>query len=165
MEFFASPKNTEVNLSFVEHAKLQRTQVFCSLHNVVAISYFEQTKPQLKTHGSRFKAAGTINRINRISKTRTIKMGCSNCVCKLFLYDALQCKFYKLLFRSIIRYSQGLFLSTISLGRISRSDSTFRRTSSTHAVTTACLFSSEACLIWKLMYSVKPEVESFFNLT
>ena len=51
MEFFAGPKNTEANLSFVERAQLQKTQVFCSLHNVVAISYFEQTKPQPKTHG------------------------------------------------------------------------------------------------------------------
>lgn len=49
-EFFAGPKNTEANLPFVERVQLQRTQVFCSLQNV-AISYFEQIKPQSKTNG------------------------------------------------------------------------------------------------------------------
>ena len=41
--FFAGPEITKANLSSVERAQLQRIQVFCSLHNGMAISYFEQT--------------------------------------------------------------------------------------------------------------------------
>ena len=48
---FAGPKNAEANLWFEERAQLQRMQVFCSLHIGVAMSYFERTKPQPKTHG------------------------------------------------------------------------------------------------------------------
>ena len=50
-EFFAGPRNTEANLSFQECAQLRKIQVFCSLHNGVVISYFEQIKSQPKTHG------------------------------------------------------------------------------------------------------------------
>ena len=49
--FFAGSKNTEANRPFVERVQLLKTRVLCSLHNGVAISYFEQTKPQSKTHG------------------------------------------------------------------------------------------------------------------
>ena len=60
-EFFAGPMNTEANRSFLVRLQLQRTLVFRSLHNGVAISYFEQTKPQPKALGlGRFKAAGPI---------------------------------------------------------------------------------------------------------
>ena len=43
MGFFAGSRNTEANRSFVERVQLQRILVLCSLHNGVAISYFEQT--------------------------------------------------------------------------------------------------------------------------
>ena len=41
-QFFAVPKITEANLSFEERAQLHRIQVFCSLHNGVAISYLSK---------------------------------------------------------------------------------------------------------------------------
>ena len=59
-EFFAGPKNTEANLSFIERAQLQ-TQVFCSLQNEAAASYFEQQNHnKRRTDWGRFEAAETI---------------------------------------------------------------------------------------------------------